>query len=78
MGVWKARDAAANGNDNSHDSSSGKPQRPTTPWTSARGEYRNLVRPLRRHRIDGWKKSASEPLPTWQGLAHRWGPWNKF
>jgi hypothetical protein len=29
-----------------------------------RGEYRNLVRPKRRHRIDGWKKSASEPLPA--------------
>jgi len=29
-----------------------------------RGEYPNLVRPKRRHRIDGWKKSASDPLPT--------------
>jgi len=29
-----------------------------------RGEYRHLVRPERRHRIDGWKQSASEPLPT--------------
>ena len=29
-----------------------------------RGEYRHLVRPKRRHRIDGWKKSALEPLPT--------------